>query len=62
MKQVTEYLHVSKDSIYERDDLTDAEKDALIGALYEVQFLVDLDTCHIVAVDGISLVREGEDR
>jgi hypothetical protein len=53
MKIVTEYLHVSEDSVYESYERAEARN--LLNALYEVRFDVDIDTGTIIAVDGKDL-------
>lgn len=55
MRLVKEYLHCSKESMRDTADrhgLTDEQSDKLITALYEVEFLVDVDTGTIFSVDG----------
>jgi hypothetical protein len=59
MKLVKEYLHISKDTAYGRD-LPVPEVEKLITALYEVEFLVDVDTGTIFAVNG-KILSTGED-
>ncbi len=55
MKLVKDYLHVDKDSAYdvqERLGLTDEQRNKLITALYEIEFLVDVDSGTLFAVNG----------
>lgn len=55
MRLVKEYLHCDKGDICETAEelgLTDDQTGAIIGALYEVEFLVDADTGTIFAVNG----------
>jgi len=51
MKLVKEYLHIDKDSVFELG-LPEKQTRNLIGALYEVEFLVDIDTGTIFACNG----------
>lgn len=55
MRLVKYYLHIDKDSafdIQEREQLSDEQTHRLYSALYEVEFLVDVDNRTIFAVDG----------
>jgi hypothetical protein len=54
MKRVTAYLHCDKQDVCEQNDhenLSDDQKGKLVSALYEVKFLIDVDTGAILEVD-----------
>lgn len=55
MRLVKDYLRVDKDSVYDKQDergLSDEQRDKLRTALYEVEFLVDVDSGTIFTVNG----------
>lgn len=54
MKLVKHYLHISKDTAWDKArelGLTDEQAHKLISALYEVEFIVDVDTGGILSVN-----------
>ena len=54
MRNVTAYLHCDKQDVCEQQDgenLSDDQKGKLITALYEVKFLIDVDTGKILEVN-----------
>ena len=54
MRKITAYLHCDKSYMsckQEEEGLTDNQTSSLIGALYEVKFLIDVDTGNILEVN-----------
>ena len=65
MKLVKEYLHCDKgDVCYQGEEagLTEEQILSVVGALYEVEFVIDADTGTILSVNGKPLDHEQIER